>query len=166
MNTVVTSDLLAVAVLLFSTSLFSLFLLFTVPQVKFSAMSVDGSRTSVFTFQSAAHSMHVLHCLDEQRQKDILCDVTVEVESRSFRAHRSVLACCSAYFYTRLLNHTGWNSVITLPEEVIICISNYTCSLITGYDITYDKLPEQKKKKWSHLIFLLTLGYIRKQPMS
>ncbi|XP_026790570.3 transcription regulator protein BACH1 [Pangasianodon hypophthalmus] len=83
-------------------------------------MSVDGSRTSVFTFQSAVHSMHVLRCLDEQRQKDILCDVTVEVESRSFRAHCSVLACCSAYFYTRLLNHTGWNSVITLPEEVTV----------------------------------------------
>ncbi|KAM9468389.1 transcription regulator protein BACH1a [Clarias gariepinus] len=83
-------------------------------------MSVDGSRTSVFTFQSSVHSMHVLRCLDEQRQKDILCDVTVEVESRSFRAHCSVLACCSAYFYTRLLNHTGWNSVITLPEEVTV----------------------------------------------
>ncbi|KAK2831534.1 hypothetical protein Q7C36_016620 [Tachysurus vachellii] len=83
-------------------------------------MSVDGSRTSVFTFQSAVHSMHVLRCLDEQRQKDILCDVTVEVESRSFRAHCSVLACCSSYFYTRLLNHTGWNSVITLPEEVTV----------------------------------------------
>ncbi|KAI5625585.1 transcription regulator protein BACH1 [Silurus asotus] len=83
-------------------------------------MSVDGSRTSVFTFQSAVHSMHVLRCLDEQRQKDILCDVTVEVESRSFRAHCSVLACCSAYFYTRLLNHMGWNSVITLPEEVTV----------------------------------------------
>ncbi|TSN57771.1 Transcription regulator protein BACH1 [Bagarius yarrelli] len=83
-------------------------------------MSVDGSRTSVFTFQSSVHSMHVLHCLDEQRQKDILCDVTVEVKSRSFRAHCSVLACCSSYFYTRLLNHTGWNSVITLPEEVTV----------------------------------------------
>lgn len=122
-----------------------------VVQVKFSTMSVDGSRTSVFTFQSAVHSMHVLRCLDEQRQKDILCDVTVEVESRSFRAHCSVLACCSAYFYTRLLNHTGWNSVITLPEEVIICISNYTCSLITRYDITYDKLPEQKMRRMSFL---------------
>ncbi|XP_072547820.1 transcription regulator protein BACH1a [Salminus brasiliensis] len=83
-------------------------------------MSVDGPRTSVFTFQSAVHSVHVLRSLDEQRQKDVLCDVTVEVECRSFRAHRSVLACCSDYFYTRLLNNTGWNVVINLPDEVTV----------------------------------------------
>ncbi|XP_066522138.1 transcription regulator protein BACH1a isoform X2 [Hoplias malabaricus] len=83
-------------------------------------MSVDGPRTSVFTFQSAVHSLHVLHSLDEQRQKDVLCDVTVEVGCRSFRAHCSVLACCSDYFYTRVLNHTGWNLVITLPDEVTV----------------------------------------------
>ncbi|XP_062873119.1 transcription regulator protein BACH2-like [Trichomycterus rosablanca] len=87
-------------------------------QLKYTIMSVDGPRTSVFTFQSALHSVHVLRCLDEQRQKDILCDVTVEVEKRSFRAHCSVLACCSDYFYTRLINRTGWNQVITLPDEV------------------------------------------------
>uniref|UniRef100_A0AAR2J0U3 BTB domain-containing protein n=1 Tax=Pygocentrus nattereri TaxID=42514 RepID=A0AAR2J0U3_PYGNA len=83
-------------------------------------MSVDGPRTSVFTFQSAVHTVHVLRSLDEQRQKDVLCDVTVEVGCRSFRAHCSVLACCSDYFYTRLLNHTGWNFVITLPDEVTV----------------------------------------------
>uniref|UniRef100_A0A3B1JB51 BTB and CNC homology 1, basic leucine zipper transcription factor 1 a n=1 Tax=Astyanax mexicanus TaxID=7994 RepID=A0A3B1JB51_ASTMX len=83
-------------------------------------MSVDGPRTSVFTFQSAVHSVHVLRSLDEQRQKDVLCDVTVEVECRSFRAHRSVLACCSNYFYTRLQNNTGWNLVINLPDEVTV----------------------------------------------
>ncbi|XP_026867808.2 transcription regulator protein BACH1-like isoform X2 [Electrophorus electricus] len=83
-------------------------------------MSVDGVRTSVFTFQSAVHSVHVLRSLDQQRQKDIFCDVTVEVESRSFRAHSSVLACCSDYFYTRLLSHTGWNLIITLPDEVTV----------------------------------------------
>ncbi|KAI4905238.1 hypothetical protein NFI96_016114 [Prochilodus magdalenae] len=89
-------------------------------QLKFSDMSVDGPRTSVFTFQSAVHTVHVLRSLDEQRQKDVLCDVTVEVGCRSFRAHCSVLACCSSYFYTRLLNHTGWNFVITLPDEVTV----------------------------------------------
>ncbi|KAK1786409.1 hypothetical protein P4O66_018097, partial [Electrophorus voltai] len=88
--------------------------------LKSSAMSVDGVRTSVFTFQSAVHSVHVLRSLDQQRQKDIFCDVTVEVESRSFRAHSSVLACCSDYFYTRLLSHTGWNLIITLPDEVTV----------------------------------------------
>ncbi|XP_066507706.1 transcription regulator protein BACH1b [Hoplias malabaricus] len=80
-------------------------------------MSLE-SRTSVFTFQSSVHCSHVLRCLDEQRQKDLLCDVTVVVENRSFRAHRSVLASCSDYFSARMSSHTGQGLVINLPDEV------------------------------------------------
>uniref|UniRef100_A0A672SW09 Transcription regulator protein BACH1-like n=1 Tax=Sinocyclocheilus grahami TaxID=75366 RepID=A0A672SW09_SINGR len=83
-------------------------------------MSVDGPRTSVFTFQSAVHSHHVLRSLEELRQKQLLCDVTVEVERRSFRAHSSVLASCSGYFYTRLTNHSRPNLTVRLPEEVTV----------------------------------------------
>uniref|UniRef100_A0A8C2C674 Uncharacterized protein n=1 Tax=Cyprinus carpio TaxID=7962 RepID=A0A8C2C674_CYPCA len=81
-------------------------------------MSVDGPRTSVFTFQSAVHSHHVLRSLEELRQKELLCDVTVEVERRSFRAHSSVLASCSGYFYTRLTNHSRADLTVRLPDEV------------------------------------------------
>uniref|UniRef100_A0A672T443 Transcription regulator protein BACH1-like n=1 Tax=Sinocyclocheilus grahami TaxID=75366 RepID=A0A672T443_SINGR len=80
-------------------------------------MSVDGPRTSVFTFQSAVHSHHVLRSLEELRQKELLCDVTVEVERRSFRAHSSVLASCSDYFYTRLTNRSRPNPTVRLPDE-------------------------------------------------
>lgn len=73
---------------------------------------------SVFTFQSAVHSAHVLQCLNDQRQQDVLCDVTVVVESRSFRAHCSVLASCSEYFHSRVTNVTRQNPIITLPDEV------------------------------------------------
>ncbi|XP_068441057.1 transcription regulator protein BACH1-like [Clinocottus analis] len=80
-------------------------------------MSSQAPRMSVFTFQSAVHSAHVLQCLDDQRQQDVLCDVTVVVENRSFRAHCSVLASCSEYFHSRV---TRQNPIITLPDEVTI----------------------------------------------
>ncbi|XP_030632959.1 transcription regulator protein BACH1a [Chanos chanos] len=83
-------------------------------------MSLDSPRTSVFTFQSAVHSMHVLRALDEQRQKDILCDVTVVVKNRSFRAHCSVLASCSDFFQTRFVSHSSQNRVISLPKDVTV----------------------------------------------
>lgn len=111
-------------------------------------MSVDGPRTSEFTFQSAVHSTHVLRCLDEQRQKDILCDVTVEVEDRSFRAHCSVLACCSDYFYTRLINPTGWNKVIALPDEVIMSNYYYIRGFHTQLCFMKDHIVEIAKQFW------------------
>ncbi|XP_042168782.1 transcription regulator protein BACH1-like [Oncorhynchus tshawytscha] len=77
-------------------------------------------RSSVFTFESSVHSCHVLRCLDDQRRRDLLCDITVVVEGRSFRAHRSVLASCSKYFTHRVSSHAGPGLVITLPQEVTV----------------------------------------------
>ncbi|KAF7206509.1 transcription regulator protein BACH1b [Nothobranchius furzeri] len=75
-------------------------------------------RSSVFTFESTVHSSHVLQWLDEQRCRDLLCDVTVLVEGQSFRAHRSVLASCSDYFAQRISSPVQHGAVLTLPDEV------------------------------------------------
>ncbi|KAM6946085.1 transcription regulator protein BACH1-like [Aplochiton taeniatus] len=82
-------------------------------------MPLLAPHTSVFTFQSAVHSSHVLQCLNEQRLRDVLCDVTVVVEDRNFRAHCSVLVSCSSYFHSRITNNRP-GLVITLPDEVTV----------------------------------------------
>ncbi|XP_077421918.1 transcription regulator protein BACH1a [Vanacampus margaritifer] len=84
-------------------------------------MLLQAQRVSVFTFQSAVHSAHVLQCLDEQRRRDVLCDVTVVVEGRGFRAHAAVLAACSEYFHGRVAAaDSKRNAIIALPDEVTV----------------------------------------------
>ncbi|XP_017273630.1 transcription regulator protein BACH1-like [Kryptolebias marmoratus] len=81
---------------------------------------MSAPRSSVFTFESTVHSSHVLQWLNEQRCRDLLCDVTVVVEAQSFRAHRSVLASCSEYFAQKISSLTQHGAVINLPEEVTV----------------------------------------------
>ncbi|RXM91540.1 Transcription regulator protein BACH1 [Acipenser ruthenus] len=83
-------------------------------------MSLNNTRGSVYTYQSSVHSSHVLLCLNEQRQRDVLCDVTIVVEDRRFRAHRSLVAACSDYLHSRVTGQSEADLVITLPTEVTV----------------------------------------------
>ncbi|XP_029435112.1 transcription regulator protein BACH1 isoform X2 [Rhinatrema bivittatum] len=83
-------------------------------------MSGSERNNLVFAYESSVHSINVLLSLNDQRKQDLLCDVTVLVEDQRFRAHRSVLAACSDYFLTRIVNQHDPDLVITLPEEVTI----------------------------------------------
>nr|XP_004654455.2 transcription regulator protein BACH1 [Jaculus jaculus]XP_045005744.1 transcription regulator protein BACH1 [Jaculus jaculus]XP_045005745.1 transcription regulator protein BACH1 [Jaculus jaculus]XP_045005746.1 transcription regulator protein BACH1 [Jaculus jaculus] len=78
------------------------------------------SENAVFAYESSVHSSNVLLSLNEQRKRDVLCDLTVLVEGRCFRAHRSVLAACSSYFHSRIVGQAGADLSITLPGEVTV----------------------------------------------
>lgn len=78
------------------------------------------SENTVFAYESSVHSTNVLLSLNDQRKKDVLCDISVFVEGQRFRAHRSVLAAWSSYFHTRIIGQAEPELSITLPEEVTV----------------------------------------------
>ncbi|KAJ6662482.1 hypothetical protein lerEdw1_011896 [Lerista edwardsae] len=83
-------------------------------------MSLNERNSVVFAYESSVHSANVLLSLDEQRKQDRFCDITVLVEDQRFRAHRSVLAACSSYFCSRILDQSEHDLIIILPEEVTL----------------------------------------------
>lgn len=100
------------------------------------------SASSVFAYESSVHSSNILLSLDDQRKKDVLCDVTVLVEGQHFRAHRSVLAACSSYLHSRVIGQAEAQLQITLPEEVsdrppFVSGAHTDCSLAELHSIAY-----------------------------
>ncbi|KAG7465811.1 hypothetical protein MATL_G00157720 [Megalops atlanticus] len=82
-------------------------------------MSVDEKPgTPMYVYESTVHCTNILLWLNDQRRRDILCDVTVRVEDKEFRGHRAVLAACSEYFLQALVGQPDRELAISLPEEV------------------------------------------------
>lgn len=101
-------------------------------------MSVDEKPDSpMYVYESTVHCANILLGLNDQRKKDILCDVTLIVERKEFRAHRAVLAACSEYFWQALVGQTKDDLVVSLPEEV--WLFGVFCVVVTGGLLTYLK---------------------------
>ncbi|XP_006862578.1 PREDICTED: transcription regulator protein BACH1-like [Chrysochloris asiatica] len=78
------------------------------------------SENEDFAYESTVHSTNILLSFNDQRKKDVLCDVTIFVEGQRFRAHRAMLAACSSYFHGRIVGQVNAEFNITLPEEVTV----------------------------------------------
>ncbi|KAM4795623.1 transcription regulator protein BACH1 [Rhinophrynus dorsalis] len=83
-------------------------------------MSCNEKEDTAFAYESSVHSRNLLLRLNNQREQGVLCDVTIVVEDQRFRAHRTVLAACSEYFLSRVVQPCDGDSIITLPEEVTV----------------------------------------------
>ncbi|XP_004692677.1 PREDICTED: zinc finger and BTB domain-containing protein 39 [Condylura cristata] len=68
--------------------------------------------------QSSNHPNNLLKELNKCRLSETMCDVTIVVGSRSFPAHRAVLACAAGYFQNLFLN-TGLDAAKTYVVDFI-----------------------------------------------
>ncbi|XP_061458098.1 telomere zinc finger-associated protein [Rhineura floridana] len=93
------------------------------------------------------HSVRVLQELNKQRESGQYCDATLAVGSLVFKAHWSVLACCSSFFQSM---YDGASSSIILPETFVEIFTLLLDFFYTGHlavtSENWEKLLEAAKE--------------------
>ncbi|KAG7277409.1 hypothetical protein CRUP_033364 [Coryphaenoides rupestris] len=83
--------------------------------------------------QFTRHSGDVLLNLNRLRSRNILTDVTVQVDGQGFRAHKTILVACSGLFY----------SIFMDPEEAELGVVSLDPKVDpTGFSILLDFILE------------------------
>ncbi|XP_036385636.1 zinc finger and BTB domain-containing protein 43-like [Megalops cyprinoides] len=91
------------------------------------------SEANSFRVEFPDFSCSILQKLNQQRQRGQLCDITVVIQGRHYRAHRAVLAASSPYFCDQVLLKNSMR--VVLPDVMHPCVfesllqSCYTGSL-------------------------------------
>ncbi|XP_073531940.1 zinc finger and BTB domain-containing protein 24 isoform X2 [Phyllobates terribilis] len=70
-------------------------------------------------FHSPGHVGTVLSSLEEQRQKNFLCDITLMVENVQFRAHKALLAASSEYFSMMFADEGNIGQSVYVIEGIV-----------------------------------------------
>lgn len=68
---------------------------------------------------SKAHMDSVLSCLEDQRRKNFLCDITLIVDGVQHRAHKAVLAASSEYFAIMFADEGDVGQSVYVMEGVV-----------------------------------------------
>ncbi|KAJ8870589.1 hypothetical protein PR048_029612 [Dryococelus australis] len=103
---------------------------------EFNPVHFDGKRKMALSvlpnnpmnFTENQHGNAVLEKLKIQKEQGRFCDVTLYVEGKQFKAHRSVLASCSPYFDSVLKMHRTVKERLTIicqNSEIFSCLLNY-----------------------------------------
>ncbi|XP_068135555.1 zinc finger and BTB domain-containing protein 24 isoform X2 [Hyperolius riggenbachi] len=93
---------------------------------------------------SRAHMDGIFSCLEEQRKKNFLCDITVIVEGVQFRAHKAILAASSEYFSIMFADEGDVGQSVYVMEGVIAEIFEKLLQFIyTGNVSASDKSLQQ-----------------------
>ncbi|KAM6918700.1 BCL6A transcription repressor b [Xenentodon cancila] len=116
------------------------------------AMTVDGC------IQFTRHAGDVLLNFNRLRSRNILTDVTIQVDGQHFHAHKAILVACSGFFYSVFMEPENANlSAITLDSKVdpkgfsLLLDFMYTSCLNLNDDLVFATLNAAVNLQMEHV---------------